>query len=104
MSFVFYEYIATAATRQTSFRILTSDTLAPPVRKDASVRPLCTIRCAYDRPFDDLPLVDPRRNLRRIEGMSLTMRFDGEPQWMLQVGRNTMEQRVEVHFTGAGGV
>jgi len=103
VTFTFYEYIATEATRHTSFKILVSDNEEPPVRKDASVRALCTINCEYDRPFGDLPLVDPRRNIRRMDGMNLTMRFDGEPQWMLQVGRNMIEKRVDVQFPDAGG-
>jgi hypothetical protein len=68
------------------------------VRKDDKVRLLCTINCDYDTPFGNLPLVDPRRNIRRVDGMKLTMRFDGEPQWMLQVGKNTKEQMVDVQF------
>ena len=101
MTFAFYEYITAASRRQTTFKILTSDSEKPPERKDPSVRVLCTIHCEYDRPFGDLPLVDPRRNVRRVDGMTLTMRFDGEPQWMLQVGRNMIEKKVDVQFPDA---
>ncbi len=94
----FYEYVASAAARQTTFKLLTSSSETPPVRRDGSARPLCVITCDYDTPFDELPLVDPGRGIRRVDGMNLTMRFDGEPEWRLQVGQNTTERRVDVQF------
>ncbi len=77
---------------------MTSDKEIPPIRKDESVKPHCVINCDYDTPFNDLPVVDMRSGTRKVGGMNLTMRFDGETQWKLQVGKNTTERKVEVLF------
>ncbi len=98
VSYTYFEYRADAAVTRTAFRILTSDQPTPPVRRDGSVRSLCTIRCDYDTPFDDLPEADVGGGAKRVDGMVLTMSFDGEPQWHLRVGRNTAERPINVRF------
>lgn len=96
----FYEYVAGPSAKKTKFNIMTSDREAAPIRRDRSVQPLCTIECEYDTPWDQLPEVTGTdgRTHRRMDGMVLTMRFDGEPKWNLKVGRNAVETKVDVQL------
>ncbi|OAA54523.1 Heat shock protein Hsp70 [Niveomyces insectorum RCEF 264] len=98
VSHKFYEYVTATSPRQTTFRIFTSDALPPPHRLDASCQLLCTITCEYDTPFHELRVVDEARGLRVVDGMRLTMRFNGEPEWRLQVGSKTTECMVNVQY------
>ncbi len=98
VSHKFVDFVNNAATRQTKFEIMTSDALPPPGRRDASCRMLCTIRCDYDRPFHELPVADDVQGMRVVKDMRLTMTFEGEPQWRLQVGNKVTDARVDVDF------
>lgn len=98
VSYKFYEYVTSAASKQTKFMIYTSDQMPPPHRREDGCALLCTIYCDYDTPYHELPVVDDARGLRIVDDMHLTMRFNGEPEWRLQVGKKSTEQKVDVQF------
>jgi len=98
VTFGFYEFLRDPSVRKTHFKIYTSGSETPPVRRDESVRHLCEIGCDIDRRFEDLPLV-PGTNYRRLSGMNLTLKFEGEPKWALRIGGNCVEQAVDVKYT-----
>ena len=102
MTFGFYEYVNKASGNKTRFNILTSDKEAAPLRKDGSVQALCVIECEYDTPYEEMQEVrgTDGRVHRKLDGMMLTMRFEGEPKWSLKVGRNTVEREVDVQYSG----
>ena len=95
VSHKFYEYVTSAASKQTKFTIYTSDQLPPPDRRDAGCQLLCTLVCDYDTPYYKLPVVDSASGLRLVDNMHLTMSFEGEPEWRLQVGSKSIDQKVE---------
>jgi len=94
----FYDFLPDPSKRRVSVIIYTSNAEAPPVRRDASVRFLCKIERDIDRRFEDLPPV-PNTSLRLLR-MTLTLKFDGEPKWALQVGTRLVETPVNVVYTG----
>ncbi|ERT02725.1 hypothetical protein HMPREF1624_01026 [Sporothrix schenckii ATCC 58251] len=98
VSHKFYEYVTSAASKQTKFMIYTSGQMPPPCRREDGCSLLCTIFCDYDTPYHELPVVDDTRGLRIVDDMHLTMRFNGEPEWRLQVGKKSTEQKVNVRF------
>ncbi|KAI1843813.1 hypothetical protein JX266_010072 [Neoarthrinium moseri] len=93
----FYQYVRDSSTKKATFKIMTSDTAQAPVRKDHSVKQLCSIDCEFDVPWESMNVV---AGVRRIDNLNLTMRFQGEPKWSLKVGEKTAEQDVNVQYTG----
>ncbi|CAK7222239.1 hypothetical protein SBRCBS47491_004798 [Sporothrix bragantina] len=95
VSYKFYEYVTSPASKQTKFLIYTSDQMPPPERRDAGCQLLCTLFCDYDTPYHELPVVDESSGLRLVDNMHLTMRFEGEPEWRLQVGSKSIDRKVD---------
>ncbi|KAH6660387.1 hypothetical protein BKA67DRAFT_634255 [Truncatella angustata] len=94
----FYQYIKDASTKKTTFKILTSNAAQAPVRKDHTVKQLCAIDCEFDIPWENMNVV---AGVRRFDDLNLTMRYQGEPKWSLKVGKNTVEQDVNVQYMGS---
>ncbi|KAK7958447.1 hypothetical protein PG988_013295 [Apiospora saccharicola] len=76
----FTEYVKDATATKTYFNIL-----------------LCVIGCEYEVPWEQMHVIAP--GVRMVDGISLTMRFQGEPKWSARVGRNTVERDVDVQYT-----
>ncbi|CAK7266298.1 hypothetical protein SEPCBS119000_001954 [Sporothrix epigloea] len=103
VSYKFFEHVKNPARKQTEFLIYTSNQMPPPERRDANCQLLCTLFCDYDTPFSELPIIDEANGVRLVDNMHLTMSFEGEPEWRLQVGsksagRKVDEGRVDVRF------
>ncbi|CAK7221496.1 hypothetical protein SEUCBS140593_004589 [Sporothrix eucalyptigena] len=95
VSYKFYEYVTSAASKQTKFLIYTSEQMPPPYRREEGCALLCTIFCDYDTPYHELPIMDQSRGLRLVDDMRLTMSFEGEPEWRLQVGSKSIDRKVD---------
>ncbi|KAI0018559.1 hypothetical protein F4780DRAFT_781247 [Xylariomycetidae sp. FL0641] len=92
----FYQYIHGPDMTKATFRILVSDALYAPIRLDSTVHTLCTLDCDFDTPFDKMNSVS---GVRRVDDIKLTMRFQGEPKWAFQTGKNIVEQGVNVQYS-----
>ncbi|CAK7266027.1 hypothetical protein SEPCBS57363_001884 [Sporothrix epigloea] len=95
VSYKFFEYVTNPASKQTKFLIYTSNQMPPPSRRDRNCQLLCTLHCDYDTPFSELPIIDKTKDVRLVDNMRLAMRFEGEPQWRLQVGSKSIDRRVD---------
>ncbi|KAK4227138.1 hypothetical protein QBC38DRAFT_478430 [Podospora fimiseda] len=109
--FKFVEF-ATASTlpQKCNFVIMYSQTNPPPKRKDSSVLELCRIECDWDKPFSEWKEISGTGNAvgtgpwsgsgwRKHEGLTLAMRFGGQPKFTLKVGHNEAEKEVKVEYS-----
>jgi len=99
----FNKYLINRQEMNNVLQICTSDARTPPIRWDGSVKKLCVIRYEVGVPWEQLPLVEDSsgRVHRRVDGMKLSMNFDGEPKWALSSGGKVVEQDVNVEYVGA---
>ncbi|EGO57912.1 hypothetical protein NEUTE1DRAFT_81948 [Neurospora tetrasperma FGSC 2508] len=81
--------------------IFTSHENPPPFRRNNSVKLMCEIGIIALVPWETLerctsPSGEEYRNLHGV----LTMRFEGEPKWSLQIGQSKVERDVKVRYEG----
>ncbi|KAK8080403.1 hypothetical protein PG997_008221 [Apiospora hydei] len=93
----FTEFVRDATATKTNFRVLMSDTAEASIRRDRTVKQLCVIGCEYEVPWEEMYAIAP--GARVVDDISLTMRFQGEPEWSVRVGLNTVEHDVNVQYT-----
>jgi hypothetical protein len=78
------------------YNIYYSSSDVPPKRYSQFTPRLCRIECDWDVPFEEWQAVGA--GLKRYDGITLTMAFEGEPKWKMRVGRNQAEHSVRVEY------
>ncbi|KAK4182194.1 hypothetical protein QBC35DRAFT_396464 [Podospora australis] len=95
----YQQFARGAATGTCAFTIRYSQADIPPKRLDDTVKTLCQIECAWDRPFEQWKQVgSPSEGWRKFDDLALAMRFEGQPKWTMQVGINKTEHDVKVEY------
>lgn len=80
-----------------SCRIVYSAADEPPVRPGPGVLNLCTIKCEYEKPFEQWPMVGTT-GWRACDDLSLAMTFEGQLKWTAKIGANAAEREIDPDY------